>query len=181
VPEKQPADPKVPPRNNLASTVLRKRSRSNELEGRNPDFVYQYFYDGPELAHPGHINRKIHPHEHGTALGGFVDLPGWQVCHAQTDRQVKQAELREDQGKPVDTVIRRGRQVLCRMPREEFAKYGVADAADVEARSKMYHEPDRMRRPGAAMTVALSEEEGADGMEMLIAAGHPMPGDRKGR
>jgi hypothetical protein len=184
VSEKQPqteAPKKVPPRNNLARTVLRKQSRSNELQGRDPDFVYQYFYAGDDLSHPGHIDRKTRPHEHGTDLGGYVDLPGWEVCHAQTDRKVAQAEIRQDQGKPVDTLIRRGRQVLCRMHKDEHAKYAVADHADIEARRKAYMEPDRVRRPGSAMTVALSSEEGdPDTIDMLKQAGHPMPGDGKG-
>lgn len=176
----QEAPRKVPPRNNLAPTALRKQSRSNELQGRHPDFEYQYFYEGDDLTHPGHIDRKTRPHEHGTPQGGYVDLPAWEVCNAQTDRKVGQAEVRQDQGKPIDSRIRRGRQILCRMHKSEHAKYQLADAADAEARGKAYKDPDRIRRPGAAMTIALSDDENADHMSMLAESGHPMPGDGKG-
>jgi hypothetical protein len=167
---------KVPPRNNLAQATLRKQSRSNELSGRDPDFHYEYFYAGENPAHPGHVSRKLQEHEHGTSMGGYVDVAPWQVVHSQTDRKVGQADPREDQGKPIDTTVRRGHQVLCRIHKDEYAKYGLADHADTEARSKAYKDPDRMRRPGSAMTVAISDDEHADHMEMLADSGHPMPG-----
>lgn len=168
----QPRKP-VPPRNDFSRAQLSRHSRSNELQGRNPEYHYEYLSTSPDS--PGYIGRKLGPHEIGTPMGGYAVVGAWEVCHSQTDKAVRDLEPRDDQGKPIDTVIRRGRQVLCRIPIGEYQKYPVADQADADARAKQYQLPDRVKGPQSVTTVAVSTDDNADHMTMLTESGHPFP------
>src|ERR1041385_572391 len=121
------APKKAPPRNDFKTSPLYKNSRALELRNRDPNFVYEW--KTTDREHPGFVEPKLAEHEHGTQLGGYVTVDGWEVCHRQTDPRVQQIEARSDQGKSVDTLIRHGRQILCRMPKDEYTKYGVADSS----------------------------------------------------
>jgi hypothetical protein len=164
----------VPPRNDLGASALYRNSRALDLQNRDPNFVYQYF--STDVENPVYLGKKLAPHEHGTARGGFTLVAPWEVVHSQSDKDVRALAPREDQGKPVDTVVRYGRQVLCRLPRAEYEKYAEADAADAAAREREIYQPDRLQTATTALTAMVSADENANPLAMLKASGHPMPG-----
>ena len=126
---KEPDAPKrVPSRNNLTEKpVLYKQSKANQLQGRDQEFHYEFLPTDPR--HPQWVENKLRRHEYGYAATGYVEVEPWEVVHSETDPAVRQELAREDQGKPIDTKIWRGTQILCRIPKSEHAKYGIADAA----------------------------------------------------
>lgn len=173
VPEKQRKT--APPRNDMKSSGLYRNSRALELQNRDPNFEYQYFSTDPES--PGYIGHKNKRHEVGDARTGYAMVEGWEVCHDDSVKATRALDPREDQGKPIDTVVRYGRQVLCRIPKSEHAKYGLVDEERRKAgRKALFGSPDRVSGGGADMTAVVSEDENASHLALLKAAGHPMPG-----
>jgi len=170
------APKKVPARNDLKSSPLYKGSRATHLQNRDPNFVYEWKTTDENHPHSLKASGCLEEHERGHAVGGFVSIGGWEVVQRSSNDKVLQAETREDQGKPVDTLIRRGRQVLCRLPREEHAKYQVAEQAYQEAIEKQIYSPERSGDRTASMTAVVSRDENADRMQMLRDSGHPIPG-----
>jgi hypothetical protein len=171
------ADKKVvPARNNFTKSDLRKNSRALDLQNRDPNFVYEYKATDPN--HPFCLKKtgQLGEHEHGNQAGGFVTIQGWQPVHRQTDPNLAPLEAREDQGKPIDTTIRYGSQILCRMPRDEYEKYAVADGAYQDAIQKQVFSPERSGDGTARMTAVVSDDPNADRIAMLRNSGHPVPG-----
>lgn len=166
--------PKAPPRNDFTSDALYRNSRATELQGRDQDFVYESFSTDP--GSPAYIGTRLTPHERGNPATGFVMVGPWEVVHSQTDKGVRALEPRTDQGAAVDTVARYGRQITCRIPRKEHAKYVVAENAYQEMIEKQIYEPDRIRTGQTSLTTVVSKDENADHMQLLRAGGHPMPG-----
>jgi hypothetical protein len=175
--QSEPETKKVPPRNDLKASALYRNSRALELQNRDPDFVYQYFSVDPgnPVSLQGKTS-KLHQHEYGTPRGGHVMVGAWEVVHSQSDANVRALAPREDQGKPVDTVVRYGRQVLCRIPRSEHEKYAIADAAAAEAQEREIYSPDRHTTATTDLTTVVSKDENANQMAMLKQSGHRMPG-----
>ncbi len=171
------ADPKkVAPRNNFTKSDLRRNSRALDLQNRDPNFVYEYKATDP--SHPFCLKKtgQLGEHEHGNQIGGFVTVTGWQPVHRQTDPNVAPLESREDQGKPVDTLVRYGSQILCRIPKEEYEKYAVADGSYQDAIQKQVFSPERGGDATARMTAIVSDDPNADRISMLRNSGHPIPG-----
>lgn len=165
----------APPRNNFESDALYRNSRATELQNRDPDYVYENFSTDPDS--PAYIGKRLVPHERGNAASGFVMVKAWEVVSSQTDAAVRALDPREDQGRPVDTVARYGRQVTCRLARTEHAKYRMADQAYEEMQERQIYEmPDRLRDGRTALTTTVSRDENADHIDMLRKAGHPLPG-----
>ena len=165
----------VPPRNNFESDALYRNSRATELQNRDPDYVYENFSTDPES--PAYIGKRLAPHERGNNASGFVMVKAWEVVSSQTDANVRALDPREDQGRPVDTVARYGRQVTCRIRREEHAKYALADQAyEALMEKQIYDVPDRRRDGRTSLTTTVSRDEDADHIDMLRRAGHPLPG-----
>lgn len=167
---------KVPPRNDLKPSPLYKGSRAAELAGRDPGFKYEY--KTLDEKHPHCLDKtgQLHEHEHGNEATGYVQIKGWDVVNRQTDPRVRQVETREDQGKPIDTRIRKGNQVLCRIPVEEHEKYAIADAAYDDFIEKQVFSPEHRGDGTASMTAVVSRDINADRTRMLINAGHTIPG-----
>jgi hypothetical protein len=170
----KPAPPKVPPRNDFTSDTLYRNSRATELQGRDQDFVYESFSTDP--ASPAYIGNRLTQHERGNAATGYVMVGAWEVVHSQTDKNVRALDPRTDQGAAVDTVARYGRQITCRIPRREYAKYQLAEAAYQEMIEKQIYEPDRIRGGQTSLTTVVSKDENADHIDLLRRGGHPMPG-----
>lgn len=172
--EKTEAPKKVPPRNDFKSSVLYKGSRATELQGRDPDYVYRSFSTDPE--HPDYIGKRLTEHERGNAASGYVTVGPWEVCHSQTDRTVRALDPREDQGKKVDTVLRYGRQVTCRIHKSEYEKYAIAEKAYRAVIEGQIYAPDRQSTGTTSITTVVSKDENANHLELLRQSGHPMPG-----
>ena len=165
-----------PPRNNLKSSVLYKTSRANQIQGEDKDFVYEWKTTHED--HPGSLKNtgQLHEHEFGSDLGGYVMLPGWQVVQRAAGDKADQAEAREDQGKPIDTLVRRGKQILCKMHKSEHAKYRIAEEARQNELERQMYQTERQGDKDALMSTSLSRDENADHIQMLKRAGHTMPG-----
>lgn len=168
------APPKVPPRNDFTSDGLYRNSRSTELQGRDSGFVYETFSTDP--ASPAYIGNRLTPHERGNPATGFVMVGPWEVVHSQTDKDVRALDPRTDQGAQVDTVARYGKQVTCRLPKREHAKYALVEQAYQTMIEKQIYEPDRIRSGQTSLTTVVSKDENADHMQLLRDGGHPMPG-----
>ena len=166
----------VPALNDLKSSPLYKGSRAAELAGRDPGFKYEY--KTLDENHPQCLAKSgaLTVHEYGKDVSGFVQVEGWEVVNRQTDPRVRPAEVREDQGKPIDTRIRKGNQALFRLPADEHAKYGIADAAYSDFIEKQIYSPERRGDGEASMTAVVSRDVTADRTQLLRAAGHSIPG-----
>lgn len=164
----------VPERNELKPSPLYKGSQAAMIRGEDPNFVYEW--KTFEREHPSNASSKLDVHEYGTEVGGYVMIDGWQLCQRTTDPRVEQISPREDQGKPIDTLIRRGKQVLCRMPKSEHEKYQIADMAYQEVMEKHVYSPEKGGDGVASMTAVVSRDPNADRTQMLRAAGHNIPG-----
>lgn len=169
----QPKRKPAPPRNDFKSSVLYKNSRALELQNRDPEYVYEAFSTDPDS--PAYIGKRLVSHERGNPSSGYVSVGAWEVVHSQTDKAVRQLDPREDQGKPIDTVMRYGRQVMCRIRRDEHAKYAVAEQAGQEALERQLYEPDHLDAGNARMTAVVSRDENIDRDELLRRSGQPLP------
>jgi hypothetical protein len=178
MPESTGETPKrVPKRNDVKQpSVLYRNSRATELTGRKDGFVYQHFSQDPKS--PGYIGKKLKDHEYGPAHGLKAMIGPWEVCHSQTDKDVRALDPRTDQGKPVDTTLRYGEQITCRIPEEEFAKYALVDEANAKERERQLHSPDTMRGRTASMTAVVmdGDQDEIGRGQALMQAGHPLPG-----
>lgn len=162
----------VPKRNDPKPSPLYRNSRATELLGEDPDFVYQTFSEDADS--PAYIGKRLTQHERGEPNGYKVMVGPWEVCHSQTDAKVRSLDPRTDQGKPVDTVQRYGRQIRCRIHKEEFAKYALVEEANQGLREKAIFEPDR--RGAMTALVMNGDRDETERMNALADAGHPMPG-----
>lgn len=174
MPEKQAAKT-VAPRTPLKKVELTRNSRASELRNRSPGFTYRAF--SLEADHPDYIGKRLRPHEIGDESVGFATVAAWEVCQDAINEKVQALEVRTDQGAKVDTTERYGRQIVCRLPDEEYAKYLEVDRARREQRrQQLYGKPDRLRYGGTATVTtvtALDNDSSEDGL--LRQAGHPMP------
>ena len=167
----------VAPRNELKPSPLYRNSKASQFAGLDPDFVYEW--KTTDNQHPRSLDNtgQAMEHEHGNPVSGFVSVQGWEPVQKTTGGgKVKQADARTDQGKPIDTLIHHGRQIYCRIPKDEHAKYGIADAAYQAKIEDQIFTPDRMRDGNASMTAVVSRDENASQMQLLREAGHPIPG-----
>lgn len=167
----------VPKRKDQKPSPLYRNSKATELRGEDPDFVYTSF--SPDVDSPGYIGKRLSPHEIGTPNGWKAMVAAWEPVHSQTDANVRAMDPRTDQGAKVDTLQRYGRQIRCRLPKEEYAKYAQVEEANQKEREKQLHAPDQNRyRQGSTMTAMLLEDDQDEGArtQALIDAGHPIPG-----
>lgn len=168
---------RVPKRNDQKPTGLRRNTQSTAWVGDDPDFVYQTFSQDPES--PGYIGKRLTVHQTGQPNGWVQDVAAWEVCHSQTDANVRALDPRTDQGKPIDTIQRYGRQIRCRLPKEEYAKYAETERANQLERERQLMTADRINhRQGTSVTAMVlngDQDEGAR-TQALIDAGHPVPG-----
>jgi len=167
--------PVFPDRDAWKRVELTRNSRAHELQGREPGFHYESFSLEPD--HPSYIGKRLVPHEIGDQRTGFVTVAAWETCTAAVNSKVSALEPRTDQGKPIDTTVRYGRQITCRIPLSEYAKYEAVDKRRAAKRHEdLFASPDRVGVPGAAVTTINSENANAEWQGELARAGHPMPG-----
>jgi hypothetical protein len=167
----------VAPRTPLKKVELSRNSQANRLAGRNPDFEYRSFSLEPD--HPDYIGKRLKQHEIGDQSSGYAVVDAWEVCSDVINEKVSLLDARTDQGSKVDTTVRYGRQITCRLPKSEYAKYDAVDRAKVAARAKqLYGSPDRLNFGDAVVTTmnSDSDNESQAAMGLLARAGHPMPG-----
>lgn len=116
----------VAPRKNMEARPVYGTSNPYELDGKDPDYVYQAFSSDPR--HPSYVGKALRPKR---CHGGAMAEP-WQVCQESMDPQLQQLQLREDQGKGVDTALRAGSQIICKTPKENFELLQAEDKAEVD-------------------------------------------------
>jgi hypothetical protein len=171
------APPKVPRRNDQKTSPLYRNSQATKLRGEDPDFVYQTFDQRPES--PAYIGNRTVPHQAAPRSAVWnADVGPWEVCHSQTDKEVRALDPRTDQGKPIDTVQRYGNQIRCRIHKDEFAKYAQVEKANQAEREKQLYSPDQLKGQQASMTALVmdGDQDETARMQALINAGHPIPG-----
>jgi len=178
-PQKKPA----PPRNELTSRGLYKKSQA--LRGQDPDFVYVYFNaDNPR--HPSYIGKRDVPHEVGNAKTGFAMAPAWQPVNALTDPAMFPEHKSDAAGKGVDSSSKFGGsgRVLCKMTREDYkATYGATEAAYQEEIERSFYAPEKSRFGGdgvqgtASVAAVLSND--LDGTEAALDQVRGMVGRRQ--
>ncbi len=170
------APPKVAKRNDQKTSPLYRNSQAGKLRGEDPNFVYESFSQDP--ASPAYIGTRTVEHERGDPNGWKVMVGAWEVCHSQTDKDVRALDPRTDQGKSVDTVQRYGNQIRCRIPKDEYAKYAMVEEANRKEREKQLFSPDQLKGQQASMTAMVmhGDQDETARMQALINAGHPIPG-----
>jgi hypothetical protein len=161
----------VPKRNNLDSDRVYASTRAAELMGQDPDYIYQRFTT--DIESPGYVGKRLRRHEYGKP-GAYVMVQPWEPINELTDPSVKPVEVRGDQGAPIDTVQRHGRQITCRIHKDEHAKYAKADEAYLKLRERDLFAADKIRGRQASMTAVVSNDEQSDRGQMLREAGHPL-------
>lgn len=169
--------PKVPKRNDQKTSPLYRNSQATRLRGEDPDFHYETFSQAPDS--PAYIGKRMVEHEAAPASATWNAMVGpWEVCHSQTDKEVRAMDARTDQGKPIDTVQRYGNQIRCRIRKDEYAKYGETERANQAEREKQLFAPDQLRGQQASMTamVLSGDQDETARMQALMNAGHPIPG-----
>lgn len=165
----------VPKRVDVRPTGLFRNTQALHLDGRDPNFEYQYFTQ--DAKSPAYIGKRLKPHMYGNGPNKIWIEP-WEQCHSQTDAQVRSMDPRTDQGAKVDTLERFGdQQILCRIPKSEFAKYAQADDANDKEKERQLMEPDRHRAQHASMTavVAKGDLDEESRLQALANAGHNFP------
>lgn len=113
--EKRP----LAPRNELKPTVFVKERP--ELFRLDPAFHYEWFATDPK--HPSYVGRVLSQEPIGDDRIGWTVAEPWEAVSDATDPAVKLLGIRDDQGKGIDTVRRRGAKVLMRTTHENAAKY----------------------------------------------------------
>jgi hypothetical protein len=174
------APPKVPKRNDQKSSPLYRNTQATRQAGEDPDFHYETFSQNPDS--PAYIGKKLTEHEFGQPNGWAAKVGPWEVCHSQTDKNVRALDPRTDQGAKIDTVQRYGNQIRCRIHKDEYAKYGEVERANQKEREKQLFAPDQLRGQQASMTAMVLEgdQDETARMQALINAGHPIPGVGRG-
>ncbi len=179
VPKQSAAEspPSFPPRAPLKKVELSRNSQANTLRGEAAGFVYQSFSLEPD--HPSYIGKKIVRHEIGDSDVGYAVVEPWEVCSAAINEKVAQLDPRTDQGAKIDTTVRYGKQITCRLPEAEFEKYKAVDRARSERRGMdLFKRPDHVGAGGARVTtVNVEDDEGtASWQQKLAQAGVPNMG-----
>lgn len=170
--------PTFPDRDAWKKVELSRNSHAHDLQGREPGFQYESFSLEPD--HPSYIGKRIVPHEIGDQRTGFVTVAAWEPCTAAVNAKVTALEVRTDQGKPIDTTVRYGRQITCRIPMAEYAKYEAVDKRRSAQRHKdLFETPDHVGVSGARVTTVNTENENTEWQTELVRAGHPMPGQQQ--
>jgi len=176
-PPDEPKPKTVPKRSDTVPSGLIRNAGQSTLLGADPSFVYQNFSTDPES--PGYIGKRLQKHFYGEGQVYGQWIGPWEVCHDLTDRDVRAMEARTDAGVPTDSVKRGpGRQITCRIPVKEHAKYLETDRANGNDREAELFRPDTVRSQHAAVTALVMQGEHDDisRTQALLAAGHPIPG-----
>ena len=158
-------DTAAPKRNDFKASPLRKNSRALELQGQDPRFKYQYF--STDEKHPGFIGKRLVEHEIGNNVAGYTTVAPWEVVQDANAAKTASVAVRDDQGKPVDTTRRYGRQVLCRIPVEEHAKYAQVDDAYSSAMEKSVYTPERSGDGVASISGSVSRSDSANIQDLI--------------
>lgn len=153
MPEPQPK--KVPPKNELKATPLSKERPA--ILGQDKNFHYEYLSTDPK--HPSYIGKKLTQHALGDDAVGWTVADAWEPVQATTDPAVALLGKRDDQGGPVDTLVRHGAQILCRTTHENAAKYTTVHDARVELNSKGL---SGREKHGGGVATARSVREGEE-------------------
>ncbi len=110
--------PTVAKRNDPAALEPYAKSQATKAEGQDPAFAYHWFREDQ-------LDVKCRPHEIGNERTGYLMVAGWQPV-AQTEGIVTGRGPAAG-GTSTDTTIRKGDLVLCKLPKEEHAKYAVIE------------------------------------------------------
>ena len=158
---------KVAPRNDIKSVkIVRERP---DLIGLDPNYVYQRF--SLDAKNPGYVERKLNETYVGDDAIGFAVIPdgcGWEMVNRQTDPRVNQLGIRDDQGKALDSSIRHGNTVLCRMPKDVWEKtYKWADEARTELDSQRIYGGERESFGSHSVKAVVSQDESVDVKTLL--------------
>lgn len=166
--EKASGPKTVAPRNNLKKNIPIVKQRP-DLEGLDPAYRYERFSLDPR--HPSFVGRKLNERAIGDDSIGWKVIPdgeGWEVVHRESDPRVAQLGIRDDQGKAVDTTIRHGNTVLCRMPKETWAQtYEWADKARVDEDAKRMATGETEHFGNHQLKARVSSDESAEIGEIL--------------
>jgi hypothetical protein len=172
MPEAAGEPKKVPKRSDVKPQGLIRNDGQVQVFGQDPDYVYQSFSQKED--HPGWIGNFTRPHFYGQGQPWGQWVGPWEPVNAVTGREHVPATSTA-QGAPVDTrQYGPGNQLVCRMHRDEYAKYQETDRKNSEERSNELRRPDVRRGSLQSLTTVLSGGT-VSPAEALAQAGHPMP------
>lgn len=113
---------------------LRSESEGSIISGKDPD--YEYEFKSMDPTHPQYVEKYTRPHEIGQPGVGFFTVAAWEVVNSKED-PASQGRKRADDSKGVDTTVRHGKGVLCRLHKSEHQKYAAMDRLKDDATMKM--------------------------------------------
>jgi hypothetical protein len=167
-------EPLVPPKKKFTHARVALTSQEMELQGRDPQFRYQWMSTDP--ANPSNVYVKTRRHElksHSSQHYVVVERP-WEVV--TDDRSGLRRIAGDAEGKSLDTTVRMGADlVLCRMPADEYEEtYATIDRISVREREKQIMAVDRVSHGKEKVFTAIDENEAEDHAEVLRRAGAPV-------
>lgn len=172
MPEAAGEPKKVPKRSDVKPQGLIRNDGQVQVFGQDPDYVYQAFSVNSD--HPGFIDNFTRPHFYGQGQPWGQWMGAWEPVNSVTDRaQVPTTSTA--QGAAIDTRQRGpGNQIVCRMHKDEHAKYQETDRKNAAERTTELRRPDQRRGELQSLTTTLTSGT-VSPAEALAQAGHPMP------
>lgn len=95
------------------------------IPSKDPNFVYQWVLRD-------HLSNYLRPRKVGDPATGFETMSAWEVV--RDDNAAELGRTRDDNGKPVDSLLQHGRMVAIRIPASEYAKLERAGAKMAKTR-----------------------------------------------
>jgi hypothetical protein len=142
-----------PPRTDPDDTEVSAAPHTDQLQGRDPRFAYQWV--PTDRNHPQNVNEYLSPR---VLRNGKVGK-AWQLVHNLEGEEVIQPARRfADDGTGTDTVVRNRGDVLIAIPKEEHAKWEAgnndepADAVEKLLHAETKHYAGGMEIGGATTT-----------------------------
>tara|TARA_R110000868_G_scaffold184783_1_gene426431 strand:+ start:607 stop:1119 length:513 start_codon:yes stop_codon:yes gene_type:complete len=129
---------KVAPRNSFKKQPVFVKA-TTVSEGEEPGYKYQWVEER-DINHPQHVSKYMRRQRIGSADVGFAEVEGWEVVHIKPEEL--KGRPRDDQGKPVDTVMRHGSLVKIRTSADNFAVYEEFERLKDELRAKRLRQGD---------------------------------------
>lgn len=132
-------------------------SRANQIRGMQPGFAYQWFSTDPK--HPQYVGNRTRQHEIGNPRTGFLMVEPWEVVDMKT---VVQEGKRADQGKGVDSTVKNGSLIFCRLPEYEHGKYEHVNKAVCDLKMQPLTDGERGGGSGAHISTRVQMGSSTD-------------------
>jgi hypothetical protein len=122
-----------------------KKGTPADIQGeRDPNYEYQWV-EGRDTNHPSYVDKYLNPRYVGDPEIGYAKMEAWEIASSKQERF--SGNVRDDQGKPVDTTVWNGSMILIRTPKENasIAREYDLQRQEATARRLGHNESDKAR------------------------------------